>query len=190
MSEARHSQLIRGRELVADEWGIVPLADGSTQGSADGVSPAPTDTNGNFFLLPLPIWLATRQELLVKKAASGNLLGVWLSPSDDPAILAEDIGLLDLIAVNFPKFVDGRGYSTATLLRQRYGYRGELRAIGDIGRDQLFYLARVGFDSFLISDGRDAAAALASLSDFPEVYQTACDQAVPLFRRREIQAAA
>lgn len=92
--------------------------------------------------------------------------------------------MLDLIAVHFPKFADGRGYSTASLLRLRYGYTGELRAFGDVGRDQLFYLARVGFDSFLISEGRDAAAALCSFDDFSEVYQSATDQSLPLFRRR------
>jgi uncharacterized protein (DUF934 family) len=94
------------------------------------------------------------------------------------------VGQLPLIAVYFPKFLDGRGYSTARLLRERYGYRGELRAIGDVGRDQLFYLARVGFDAFLIPEGRDARDALNAFADFPETYQGAVDQPLPLFRRR------
>ena len=141
-------------------------------------------------LFPLQIWLERRQELLARKATTEFSLGVWLEPMDDPCVLADDLAALDLVAVHFPKFVDGRGYSMASLLRQRYGYRGELRAFGDVGRDQLFYLARVGFDSFLISEGRDAAAALDSLDDFPECYQTAVDQTIPLFRRRENWAVA
>ena len=190
MFKAEHFQLIRGRKLAADDWVVVPELADSTGNVANGVSPAPTDANGKFFLLPLSGWLEQRQSLIAMKQSAGSPLGVWLAPTDDPALLEHDLALLDLIAVHFPKFVDGRGYSTATLLRQRFGYRGELRAFGDVGRDQLFYLARVGFGSFLISGGRDAAAALKSLDDFPESYQTAVDQAIPLFRRRDSQALA
>lgn len=189
MLDGRPLQLIRGRRLVADDWNVVSLPDSTGQGSTDAVSPAPTGAGGTFSLLPLSIWSQRRLELLVSKTTSGDLLGVWLDPTDDPAMLADDLPFLDVIAVHFPKFVDGRGYSTASLLRQRYGYGGELRAFGDVRRDQLFYLGRVGFDSFLISDGCDAAAALDSLNDFPEFYQTATNQPVPLFRRRESQSA-
>ena len=103
-----------------------------------------------------------------------------------------------MIAVNFPQFTDGRGYSTARLLRERYGWKGELRAIGDIQRDQLYYLSRCGFDAFLLNDGLDAAQgdslrsvqnALSAFNDFSEAYQTSADQPVPLFRRREKEAA-
>ena len=172
MSEGKTLRLIRDGKLVDDKWVIV---------QADGVSPTPT---GAPTLFPLSVWLERRSELLAEKTASGNLIGVWLAPTDEPSVLAADLATLDLIAVHFPKFTDGRGYSSASLLRQRYGYTGELRAFGDVGRDQLFYLTRVGFDSFLISEGRDAAVALSAFNDFPEVYQSANDQALPLFRRR------
>jgi uncharacterized protein (DUF934 family) len=86
--------------------------------------------------------------------------------------------------VNFPKFTDGRGYSTGRLLRERYGYRGELRAIGDIFRDQLLYLSRCGFDAFVLRPGEDPQAALAAFGDFSEAYQAAVDRPLPLFRRR------
>ena len=172
MSEGKTLQLIRDGKLFDDEWIVV---------QADGVLPAPT---GAPTLFPLSVWLERRSELLAEKTASGNLIGVWLAPTDEPSVLAADLATLDLIAVHFPKFTDGRGYSSASLLRQRYGYTGELRAFGDVGRDQLFYLTRVGFDSFLISEGRDAAVALSAFNDFPEVYQSANDQALPLFRRR------
>ena len=87
-------------------------------------------------------------------------IGVLLGPADDPAALVHDLPQLALVAVDFPHATDGRGYSTARLLRERYGYTGELRAVGDVGRDQLFYLARVGFDAFALREGEDVAGAL------------------------------
>ncbi|WP_461310275.1 DUF934 domain-containing protein [Azonexus hydrophilus] len=92
---------------------------------------------------------------------------------------------LALIAINFPKFVDGRGYSSAALLRQRYGYRGELRAVGDVLHDQLFYLRRVGFDSYALKDGKSTAYAIAhGFTTFTEPYQASTDQPLPHFRRQ------
>jgi uncharacterized protein (DUF934 family) len=111
-------------------------------------------------------------------------LGVWLGPADDPAGLAPDLHRLALVAIHFPRFADGRGYSCAALLRTRHGYRGELRAIGDVGRDQLFHLKRCGFDSFQLAPHRDPHAALASLEDFGLRYQGSVDDPLPLFRRR------
>jgi uncharacterized protein (DUF934 family) len=111
---------------------------------------------------------------------------VWLSVTDDPAAVAQDLAHFQLIAVRFPSFTDGRGYSTGRLLRQRYGWQGELRAIGHIQRDQLFYLARCGFDAFDLREGEDTEAALAAFGDFSEAYQTSVERPVPLFRRREI----
>lgn len=111
-----------------------------------------------------------------------------LEPGDDPAALAAQYGehfaALPLIAVRFPSFTDGRGYSIARLLRERLGFRGELRAVGDIARDQLHYLARCGFDSFELREGEDVATAKAALAAFSDAYQAAVDQPVPLFRRR------
>jgi uncharacterized protein (DUF934 family) len=164
-------QLIKQRQLADNPWQRLVPAE-SEDVATIAVPPAPT-------LVPLALWLARRAEL----NARGDI-GVWLGPTDEPALLADDVGQLPLIAVYFPKFLDGRGYSTARLLRERYGYRGELRAIGDVGRDQLFYLARVGFDAFLIPEGRDARDALTAFADFPETYQGAVDQPLPLFRRR------
>jgi uncharacterized protein (DUF934 family) len=129
-------------------------------------------------LVPLALWQSARAALLARDHA-----GVWLSPADDPAALAQDVARVPVIAVDFPAFADGRGYSTARLLRERYGYRGELRAIGDVQRDQLCYLAQVGFDAFAVREDRDIAAALASLSDFSDGYQ-ATPVRTPWFRRR------
>ena len=95
---------------------------------------------------------------------------------------------LELIAVNFARFSDGRGYSLARLLRGRYGYRGELRAVGDVLLDQLFYLMRVGFDAYALRDDQDPLAAGAALRTFSASYQAGADQPLPLFRQRRAAA--
>jgi uncharacterized protein (DUF934 family) len=131
-------------------------------------------------LLTLAQWKARR----AAPNAAGERVGIRLEPGDDPAELAPDVDRLQLVAINFPKFTDGRGYSSAALLRSRYGYRGELRAIGDVGRDQLFYLRRCGFDAFALAPHRDPHAAVASLGDFTLRYQGSVDDPLPLFRKR------
>jgi uncharacterized protein (DUF934 family) len=128
--------------------------------------------------------LALWKERRLLPELAGERLAVRLEPADDPAELADGIERLSLIAINFPKFADGRGYSSAVLLRTRYLYRGELRAVGDVGRDQLFYLKRCGFDSFALAAHRDPHSALASLGDFRESYQGSVEDPLPLFRRR------
>jgi uncharacterized protein (DUF934 family) len=109
---------------------------------------------------------------------------VVLEPTDDPRALAGRLPGLKVVAVNFPKYADGRGYSIGRLLRERYGYKGELRAIGVVARDHLQLLAQCGFDSFQLREGEDAEEALAGLADFSESYQATAAQPVPLFRRR------
>jgi uncharacterized protein (DUF934 family) len=107
-----------------------------------------------------------------------------LEPGDDPAKVADRLGAAERVEVNFPRFTDGRGYSIARLLRERYGFTGELRAVGDVQRDQIFYLSRCGFDAFLLREGEDAEGALAALQDFSEAYQASVERPQPLFRRR------
>lgn len=165
-------QLIQNGRIVADRWQRLEVSEDADLGALPAVP----------ILLPASLWCARRDELLTRAGE----IGVSLAPSFPLESLAEDIGRFSLIAVEFPKFADGRGYSTASLLRERYGYRGELRAVGDVGRDQMFYLQRVGFNAFLIPEGRDAEDALQGLSDFPDTYQGAADQPLPLFRRRAV----
>ena len=107
-----------------------------------------------------------------------------LEPADDPAKVAGELAGASRVEVNFPKFGDGRGFSVGRLLRERYGYQGELRAVGVVARDHLQLMAQCGFDSFQLREGEDAQAALAGLDDFSEVYQATAAQRVPLFRRR------
>ena len=134
-------------------------------------------------IVPVALWTAWRAALV----ARGDV-GVWLAPADDPGALVEDLALVPLIAVDFPQFTDGRGYSHARLLRGRLGYAGELRAIGDIQRDQLYYLAQCGFDAFSIPDAMDAAGALKAFGEFSDGYQ-ATQRRLPWFRRRQASAA-
>lgn len=113
---------------------------------------------------------------------------VVLQVSDDPATLADRIrgrgAPIAAIAVNFPKFSDGRGYSIGRLLRERYGYQGELRAIGEVARDHLYAMAQCGFDVFELRAGEDPHEALKAFGDFSEQYQATAAQPSPLFRRR------
>jgi uncharacterized protein (DUF934 family) len=109
---------------------------------------------------------------------------VVLEAGDDPGTLAGSLARLKAIAVRFPAFGDGRGYSIARLLRERYGYRGELRAIGAVARDHLHAMAQCGFDAFQLRPGEDAQEALAAFGDFSEAYQATVAQPQPLFRRR------
>ena len=96
---------------------------------------------------------------------------VRLEPSDDPAAVADRVARAARVEVNFPRFGDGRGYSIARLLRERHGYRGELRAVGQVARDHLYFMERCGFDAFLLRDGEDPHEALRGFEDFSAAYQ-------------------
>ena len=96
---------------------------------------------------------------------------VRLEPADDPAAIADRLARVARVEVNFPKLGDGRGYSIARLLRERHGYRGELRAVGQVARDNLHFLERCGFDAFLLRDGEDPHEALRGFEDFSASYQ-------------------
>ncbi|MFC4161332.1 DUF934 domain-containing protein [Chitinimonas lacunae] len=130
-------------------------------------------------IIPLASWLERRDELIGR-----DDIGVWFKPDDEPEALGTAAADLPLIAVEFPSFTDGRGFSIGRLLRERYGFSGELRAFGDVFKDTLCYLRRCGFDAFEIRADRDPHEALAGLDDFTEFYQGAVEPVQPLFRRR------
>lgn len=168
------AKIIKNGQIRADEWQVLRLAEGETAASV--AIPA------GKMLVPLAVW-QVRQADLTGRAE----VGVWLN-SDEPAeAVAADAARLSVIAVNFPKFADGRGYSIATLLRTRHGYTGELRAIGDVLRDQFFFMTRCGFDALQPAEGKyteaQLEAALASFRDFSEPYQAAVDRPAPVWRR-------
>jgi len=109
---------------------------------------------------------------------------IRLEPADDPAAVAGELGRAARVEVSFPKFGDGRGYSIARLLRERHGYRGELRAVGHITRDLLYFMESCGFDAFELREGENPHEALAAFEDFSESYQASVARPLPLFRRR------
>jgi uncharacterized protein (DUF934 family) len=115
--------------------------------------------------------------------ASAAGAAVVIGPTDEVEALVPHLGLLNLIVVEFPKIGEGRGFSQARMLRQRYRYQGELRARGALKRDQLFFLARCGFDSFDLDPAEDLEAALAALDDFSVAYQDGSDALVHVRRR-------
>ncbi len=110
--------------------------------------------------------------------------GVLVRTDDSLDDVVAKIHLLSVIAIEFPQFTDGRGYSMARLLRERHGFKGEIRAVGEVLRDNLFYLSRCGFDSFVLSSPTEPSKAIESLSAFSEAYQASVERPQPLFRRR------
>jgi uncharacterized protein (DUF934 family) len=160
--------LTRDRGIVDDRWAL--LRDAASLSDVPANVPA---------IVPLTLWQAEHGVL-----AGRNAIGVWLKPADDPGQLAGDVERLPLIAIDFPKLGDGRGYSSARLLREKYGFRGELRAIGEVLRDQIHDLFQCGFDAFALQPNRSIADAMAAFDDFSDNYQSTVVRPVPLFRRR------
>jgi uncharacterized protein (DUF934 family) len=151
--------LTRDGVFTDDYWPVI--TDEGELGDADAA------------LLPLTAYLAQPQ-------AAAH--GVWLAPTDDAAALAPHLGSVPLIAVQFPTFSDGRGYSIAHHLR-RLGYAGDLRAIGEVLVDQLYLLKRVGFSSFALRADQNPDDARAALSRYSGAYQGAFDTPQPAYRR-------
>lgn len=162
--------IIKDKNIVADEWTVLRLSDADSAETM--MVPA------GKIIVPLQVWLKQRDALQQRAE-----IGVWLSTDERPEVLKDDVHRFAVIAVDFPRFSDGRGYSIAYNLRARLGYTRELRAMGDVLRDQLFYMQRVGFDAFAPRPDRSIEEALKGLSDFSDVYQTSFDQKQPLFRR-------
>ena len=128
--------LIKQGNIVADEWQTV--ADETPLPASDPV------------IISLSRWQKERDTLLGRNGA----IGVRLSSAQSPALIADDLHRLGLVALEFPKFTDGRAYSYARLLRERYGFKGELRAVGNVLRDQFLFMLRCGFDSFEVANDR------------------------------------
>ena len=196
------SNLIKNNHIVDDLWTLVTLpapAEDTVRKQAGKVvifkvtgEPAATPAQlagavipaTGHVIVPLTLWTARKEELATR-AARGEV-GIWLESYElleDLLASFPDINSLPVIAINFPRFVDGRGFSLATHLRTRYQYRNELRAIGDVLRDQLYFMKRCGFDAYALRADRSVEDALASLRDFSEPYQGAVDDAQPVWRR-------
>ncbi|MCC7414438.1 MAG: DUF934 domain-containing protein [Gammaproteobacteria bacterium] len=160
------SRVLKDRRVVADAWRRI---------GDDAEVPPEGDV-----LVSWRRWCECAQAL---RQRAGRI-GVWLEAGDDVGALAAHLAELDLVALNFATFGDGRAFSQARLLREACGYRGELRAIGEVLRDQLYFMARCGFDSFELRSDKDAEDALAAFTEFSVSYQPAADDAPPIWRLR------
>lgn len=133
------------------------------------------------WIVPLDYWLVNRERLRDRKGK----VAVCLNGDDNLEDLSDSLGQLELVALEFPKFTDGRSYSHARILRERHRYRGELRAVGDVLRDQLFFMQRCGIDAFQVREDKDAEDAVKGLSDFTVKYQAAADGSPPVYKLRQ-----
>jgi uncharacterized protein (DUF934 family) len=163
--------LIKERRIVADNWRLLE------RGPAGGLPEVPRSGDA---IVPLALWLQHREDFIEYRGR----IGLWFDANEGPEAVSGDLSRFQLIAVNFPKFGDGRAYSIARLLRERYGYKGELRAIGDVLHDHLYFMAQCGFDAFALREDQDPQEALAAFDDFSDGYQTSALRLAPLFRRR------
>ena len=157
--------LIKDRTEIEDTWSFVE--DGTDLPSSGCVT----------------VPLATLTEQADALLARNQQIGVRLSPADDPHDLAPYLDRITLIEIDFPKYVDGRGYSQAQLLRRRLGYDGELRAVGHVLRDQILYMNRSGFDAYQTTRA-DLANVLKALEEHSAFYQSAADGQLSVFSRR------
>lgn len=161
-------KIIKNTAIIEDQWTLLD-ADVELNAALNTQQP----------IVPLALWQAHKEQL---KAI--NPIGVWLEAEQEIESLLDDLELFTVIALNFPVFTDGRHFSSARLLRERYAYSGEIRAIGDVLRDQLFFMQRCGFDAYALRSDRCPIDALKSLTELSVSYQAAYDQSLPLYRRR------
>lgn len=153
--------LIKNRTVVADDW---------TYPEAENAAQAPRR------VLPLADYLAAAAE-----GRGDASTGVLLQPADhDISQLAPHVAKLPIVVVHFGSSGEGRGYTQAKLLRERYGYQGELRARGAVRADQMWFLARCGFDAFDIAPDENPQIVIAQLERFSVAYQPAPDVALPV----------
>ncbi|WP_420390695.1 DUF934 domain-containing protein [Marinobacter sp.] len=166
--------LINGQSTLIDNdpWEI----------DRDGISLQGEETSG-YRILPLAAWLEHCQQL---DKGDGSLArnGVLLDPEEDPKILEGYLDMAPIIALQFNSFRDGRAYSQAFLLRERMGFTGDLRAVGEVLRDQLVHMRHCGFTSFAVRKDKSAADALNGLAGFDMIYARSVATPEPLFRRR------
>lgn len=195
------SNLIYKNQIVADDWTLVELPKvdqavrmqagkvvlfkltGEDTTTAEQIANTVIPATGKV-LVPLSVYLARKSELANR--ITQNEIGIWLATHEVLESLTSfeaDLNVFPMIAVHVERFADGRIFSIGNLLRTRYGFNNTLRAFGDILRDQLFFLKRSGFDSYLIRADRSAEDALQGLKDFSQPYQGAVDINQPVWRR-------
>ena len=164
------AEILKNGQVHSDDWQVL-RPEAETDLATVNVPAGP-------WLVPFALWQAQHDTLQAR-----NDIGVWLSPNDDLTEVAKHFGQWPLVAIDFPKFTDGRGYSIAWRVRNHYQYAGELRAIGNVLVDQLFFMLRVGFDTLALDPKVVLTTAERNLAPFPDVYQGSTDNPEPLFRR-------
>ncbi|MBT3530141.1 MAG: DUF934 domain-containing protein [Gammaproteobacteria bacterium] len=164
-------KLIKNGVVSNDNWTVLKVASGP-----EVLQAAP----GKAMIIPLQLWKDFREEV---EEYTGSI-AIWLDSNETVDRIGPDLHTLPLIALNFPAFSDGRSYTSARELRESLNYEGEIRAIGDVLRDQIYYMSRCGFDSFALRHDQDPEACLAAFKDFKTGYQSSVAEPLPLFRRR------
>lgn len=165
------SSLITNRKVVPNEWALLQSASGPDAFSA---------LRGRKVLLPLDLIMSDEDEARAQLGA----IGVWLDSHQELASIENRIADFQLIALNFPVFSDGRPFSLARRLRIDLGFTEEIRAIGDVLRDQLCFLERCGFNSFALRSDQDVDECLSAFDDFSSSYTATALNQEPIFRRR------
>ena len=163
--------LIKQGAVVHDDWRLVK--------EASGPEILHVTENRNL-IVPIKFWNNYKPEI---ENYLGNIT-IWLDSHEFLDEIKEALNTFSLIALNFPVFSDGRPYTTARELRQSGNFEGEIRAIGDVLRDQIFYMYQCGFNSFLLRHDQDPDSCISALNDFQANYQSTVLEENPLFRRR------
>jgi len=161
-------RVIKDRAIITDDWQRLPDL------------PVDQPLPDGKVIMPYAYWQANRDKLI----AGGKNYAISINGDHETAEVAKDIAHFELIALEFPAFTDGRSYSHARLLRERYKFAGELRAVGDVLRDQLFFMYRCGIDSYEVRADKNIEDALKAFNEFSVRYQTAADQATPIYKTR------
>jgi uncharacterized protein (DUF934 family) len=197
-----NSQLILNQSIVDDDWTFVSLPSGNEEvkkqagkvvlfkltgeslPSESQIAETVIPQNGKI-ILPLSVYLKNREALQTR--LKNNEIALWLATHETLDLIftvEKDINVFPLIAVFVERFQDGRIFSLGHLLRTRYQFKNTLRAFGDVMQDQLFYLKRSGYDSYLIKTGKDVHEALKALQTFSDPYQGAVDIKEPVWKRK------
>ncbi len=164
-------RLIKDGKLVDDHWVVIK------QATDPGILQA---LPGRDIIVPHRFWKLFQQDI----AAYSGKVTIWLDSDELARDIRDPLDSFPLIGLNFPVFSDGRSYTNARELRENLGYQGEIRALGDVLRDQLFYMHRCGFNAFSLRSDQDPDECLKAFEDFQTGYQASIDQPQPLFRRR------
>ena len=165
------NRVIKGNQIVADDWTVLRLEEGQ--------EPATVEVATGKVIVPLKVWQAQKETLAARPE-----IGVWLQSDERPEELKGELDKFSVVAVNFPKFTDGRGYSVARMLRERHAFTGELRAVGWVLRDNLLYMERCGFDAFELKPGKPLESGLEAFGELSRAYQANVHDKRPIYRRR------